>query len=421
MGPDIRKRTVSGAARGRKEIKMRKAGLRTLGFVSALLLGSSITVMAESDGMEIIEAEGDAGYASGLVTGTRIPEEYLYEGLRLVDGKWIYVRNNAKDSSVNGLVYYEAGKEWFYVRDGEVDLALTGFAEYDGGQFYIAGGRVCREASGLVQDPGTKEWRYVAEGQVQRQYTGLAQYDGAWFMLAEGVKQESFSGLYPYDGAYFLIADGQILNSYSGLFQYRDAWYFIADGMVSSYTGLAEYDGAWFYIANGMLNSSFTGNVKYNGSWFYIENGVLRTDSPGAALLVKLQADRDACKSNAESVLSYVNQYRSEVGASALVLDEDLCLAAALRAQEMADTNVLSHTRPDGSSCFTVLEQFSIPHRASGENIASGYADAQSVCNGWYHSEGHYRNMVSGNYGRIGVGMAVSKNGMPYWVQLFGD
>lgn len=406
---------------GKEKIEMRKTALWSLGLVSALLLGSSITVMAESDGMEIIEGDGDTGYVSGVINGTQVPEEHAYEGLRLVDGKWIYVRNNVKDTSVNGLVYYEAGNEWFYVRNGEVDISLIGFAEYDGGQFYIANGRVCREASGLVQDPGTKEWRFVAEGQVQRNYTGLAEYDGAWFMLADGVKQESFSGLYPYDGAYFLIADGQILSSYSGLFQYGDAWYFIAGGQVSSYTGLAEYDGAWFYITNGMLNTSFTGNVKYNGSWFYIENGVLRMDSPKALLLVKLQADREAGRSEAESVLSYVNQYRSEVGAGALVLDEDLCLAATMRAREMADNNVFSHTRPDGSDCFTVLEQFSIPYMATGENIACGYTDAQSVCNGWYHSEGHYRNMVSGSFGRIGVGVAVSRDGTPYWVQLFGD
>lgn len=400
---------------------MKKTGFWILGLSSALMFGSSITAMAEGDGMIIIESGTDTGYVSGQVAGSQVPSEDLYDGLRLVDGKWVYMRNGIKDSTVNGLVYYQAGNEWFYVRNGEVDASLAGFAEYDGGQFYIANGRLCREASGLVQDPGTKEWRFVAEGQVQRQYTGLAEYDGAWFLLENGVKQEGFSGLYPYDGAYFLIADGQILSSYSGLFQYQDAWYFISDGQVSSYTGLAEYDGAWFYIAGGMLDSSFTGNIKYNGSWFYIQNGVLQNNSSASDLLAKLQSNTETYKSEVESVLSYVNQYRSEAGVGALALDEDLCLAAAMRAQEMADANVLSHTRPDGSSCFTVLKQFSVPYMATGENIANGYTDAGSVCNAWYHSEGHYRNMVSGSFGRIGVGLAVSKNGMLYWVQLFGD
>lgn len=381
--------------------------------------GSEAAAVSE-DGGVIVED----GFVSGSINlgedssmGDRFTD--TYEGLRLVDGKWIYVRKGVKDTSKNGLVLYD--NQWFYVNKGEVDTGLKGFVDYDGGQFFVADGRVCREVSGLVQDPGSKEWRFVSEGQFQKQYTGLALYDGSWFLLYEGVKNTSFSGLYDYDGEYFLIAEGQILGGYSGLFEYQGLWYFIADGQVSGYTGLAEYDGAWFYVEDGVLNSSFSGYTKYNGSWFYLENGRMKADPAMTALLAKLQTNAENSKAQAQEVLGYVNKYRSEAGAAELTLDEDLCLAAAMRAQEMADSGVLSHTRPDGSNCFTVLRQFGIDNLAAGENIASGYRDTASVCDGWYHSEGHYTNMVSSSFGKIGVGLAADSKGKLYWVQLFRD
>ena len=54
-GAGIRSMYYKAACSGKEKIEMRKTGLWSLGLVSALLLGSSITVMAESDGMEITE------------------------------------------------------------------------------------------------------------------------------------------------------------------------------------------------------------------------------------------------------------------------------------------------------------------------------------------------------------------------------
>lgn len=197
------------------------------------------------------------------------------EGLQLMDGKFVFMRNGVKDATVNTMVPY--GGEVFLVKDGEVDTAANGFAGYDGGKFFVAGGRVCREASGLVQDPVTKEWLFVAEGQVQQQYSGLAEYDGAWFLLKDGILQEDFTGLQLYDGAFFMLAEGRIVTEYSGLYEYQGVWYYIAEGrLLGSYTGLALYDGTWFYIREGKLDTFYTGQVEYGGNRFYVENGVMR-------------------------------------------------------------------------------------------------------------------------------------------------
>lgn len=125
-------------------------------------------------------------------------------------------------------------------------------------------------------------------------------------------------------------------------------------------------------------------------------------------------------KSIYQEVLNHVNNYRSEVGENNLTLDNNLSIAATIRALEMAYTDKFSHKRPDGSNCFTVLDDLGIMVFTSGENIAYGYNNASSVSKGWRDSEGHYKNMIDTNFNKIGVGMA-QLDGYKYWVQLFSN
>jgi uncharacterized protein YkwD len=118
------------------------------------------------------------------------------------------------------------------------------------------------------------------------------------------------------------------------------------------------------------------------------------------------------CSTYAEEVLMYVNQARAANGRSALVLDGDLCAAAEVRAKEVL--SYFSHTRPNGTSCFTVLREFGVNYRVCGENIAKGYNDARSVVNAWMNSASHRANILNPNYKFMGVGK--SGNG---WGQFF--
>lgn len=71
-------------------------------------------------------------------------------------------------------------------------------------------------------------------------------------------------------------------------------------------------------------------------------------------------------------VYEITNNYRSLVGVSSLTLDSSLVEAASIRAKELSDS--FSHTRPNGSSCFTVLSELGISYGTAGENIAAGYS-----------------------------------------------
>ena len=119
----------------------------------------------------------------------------------------------------------------------------------------------------------------------------------------------------------------------------------------------------------------------------------------------------------AEAVASLVNAARQDAGLSELELDADLCAAAQARAQEIAQS--FSHTRPDGSSCFTILEEFGISYRAAGENIAMGQRTPEEVMDGWMNSSGHRANILNGTFTSVGVGYYVDGAGAAHWVQIF--
>lgn len=123
-------------------------------------------------------------------------------------------------------------------------------------------------------------------------------------------------------------------------------------------------------------------------------------------------------KGTYNEMLSYVNGYRSEVNASPLSIDDDLNLAATIRAIEMAYSKKFSHFRPDGNMCYSIAEDLSLNVNSMGENIAYGQKTAAGVSEVWKNSDGHYGNMISTMFTRVGFGK-YTLNGKTYWLQIF--
>ena len=111
-------------------------------------------------------------------------------------------------------------------------------------------------------------------------------------------------------------------------------------------------------------------------------------------------------------VLDLVNQERSAAGAAPLFMDPDLLDAAMKRAAEISVS--FSHTRPNGTDCFTACDKM------FGENIAVGQYDPAGAMNSWMNSSGHRANILSSSFTSIGVG-CFYVNGCYHWVQCFGD
>ena len=115
-------------------------------------------------------------------------------------------------------------------------------------------------------------------------------------------------------------------------------------------------------------------------------------------------------------VLRLVNAERAKYGLSAFSVDEGAVKVAHLRATEIVQR--FSHTRPDGSSCFSATTQFGVSFRTAGENIAYGYRSPEQVVQGWMNSEGHRKNILSASFSVIGIGCYESR-GVLYWSQFF--
>lgn len=116
-------------------------------------------------------------------------------------------------------------------------------------------------------------------------------------------------------------------------------------------------------------------------------------------------------------VISLVNEERTKAGLLPLEKADDVSAAAGVRARELTES--FSHTRPDGSSYRTVLEQNGITFRSCGENVAYGYRSPEAVMSAWMGSEGHRENILNEKYTGIGVGYFKDNEGQEYWAQIF--
>lgn len=113
-------------------------------------------------------------------------------------------------------------------------------------------------------------------------------------------------------------------------------------------------------------------------------------------------------------VLYLTNYIRSQNGLEALSTYPALQSAAKIRTNELP--TLFSHTRPDGTDCFTALTQQNVSYRTAGENIAGGQWDSAMALNSWMNSDGHRANILGSQYSHIGTGYC---NDGPYWLQLF--
>ena len=116
-----------------------------------------------------------------------------------------------------------------------------------------------------------------------------------------------------------------------------------------------------------------------------------------------------------KEVIRLVNQEREKRGLSPLTTNDAIMAAAHARLKEL-DIEP-SHTRPNGSSYYTILPEYGIsPYAPGGENLAFGYLTPRDVVGGWMNSPGHRANILKEGITIIGVAYNPTNH---YWVQIF--
>ena len=227
------------------------------------------------------------------------------DGLKNVDGKWIYVKDGVKDTSFTSLVKYYG--TWYYVENGELNWSFTGLTDYYGTKYYVENGVLNWDYTGLAL-LGSDKWYYAENGEVKNDYTGLTYFCGRWFYVENSalnwnytgltkyydtwyyvensILNWSFTGLTDYYGTKYYVENGVLNWDYTGLALFgSDKWYYAENGAVKNdYTGLTYFCGRWFYVEKSALNWDFTGLTDYYGTKYYVENSILNWDYTGLAL-----------------------------------------------------------------------------------------------------------------------------------------
>ena len=202
------------------------------------------------------------------------------DGLKNVDGKWIYVKDGVKDTSFTSLVKYY--NTWYYVENGELNWSFTGLTDYYGTKYYVENGVLDWDYTGLAL-LGSDEWYYAENGAVKNDYTGLTNYYGTWYYVENSILNWNFTGLTDYYGTKYYVENGVLNWNYTGLALLgSDEWYYAENGAVKNdYTGLTYFCGRWFYVEKSALNWNYTGLTNYYGTWYYVENSILNWNFTG--------------------------------------------------------------------------------------------------------------------------------------------
>lgn len=134
------------------------------------------------------------------------------------------------------------------------------------------------------------------------------------------------------------------------------------------------------------------------------------------AAMTEAEKQRSAeLRAMAVEAFDLVNLQREAYGLPALAWNDELAVAAQVRATE--SVSLFSHTRPNGTDYWTVNSLL-----VYGENLAKGYNTAEAAVNAWMNSQSHKANILgqTENFATIGIAIFEGSDGKLYWAQEFG-
>ena len=309
---------------------------------------------------------------------------YMTTGWQKVGGTWYYM--DASGAMLTG--WQKIGGTWYYMDAS--GAMLTGWQKISGTWYYM-------DADGAM----LTGWQWIG---------GTCYYlDASGAMAAD-----------TWIDGYYVDASGVWIETAEMSAQWMSSggrwWYRHADG---SYTtnDWECVNGQWYYFdsegwmaANQWIGDCYAdanGNITPQPQTYTVDLG------NGNTTTVVGIYDQEY----SQQVVALVNQYRAANGLNTLTAAD---FNADIRGYEIAYS--FGHTRPNGSSCFTVMPSIG----GAGENIAAGYGTPDAVMTGWKNSPGHNENLLNASWTKIDVAcFRVLKNDNEsygiYWVQLFGQ
>jgi uncharacterized protein YkwD len=103
-------------------------------------------------------------------------------------------------------------------------------------------------------------------------------------------------------------------------------------------------------------------------------------------------------------MLDLVNKERAQQGVDKVVFNEELTEVGRDHCEDMFRRGYFSHYAPEGLSPFDRMINAGILFNFAGENLALA-PDVNLAMQGLMNSPGHKENILSPNFGKLGVGV----------------
>ncbi len=110
-----------------------------------------------------------------------------------------------------------------------------------------------------------------------------------------------------------------------------------------------------------------------------------------------------------QELLLLTNTKRQAAGLPTLVMDDQLSLAASLKAKYMLEKNYWAHNAPDGTTPWFFFKKVNYDYVYAGENLARGFSSSSDIVNAWMASQTHKDNVLSKNYQEVGFAVLDGK------------
>lgn len=133
----------------------------------------------------------------------------------------------------------------------------------------------------------------------------------------------------------------------------------------------------------------------------------------------KKARDTFAPSAEEQGVIDATNAERKAAGVPPLKASPKLFEAARAHAANMARQEKMAHEL-DGKAPVDRVRAAGYRFARTGENVGWNYRTPATAVAGWMASPPHKANMLNKDFTEIGVGVARSEKGEPYWAQVFG-
>ena len=120
-------------------------------------------------------------------------------------------------------------------------------------------------------------------------------------------------------------------------------------------------------------------------------------------------------------MLAAINAHRATRSLPPLRLSAGLTASATWKARHMAAYNYMAHDDPAPPVARSFFDRVAACgyRGGAGENIARWYPSVSAVLQTWLAEPAHRAN-IEGGWSTTGIAVAVSRAGIPYWVEDFG-